>query len=409
MALMQRADRIAAAEMFFVKVPPMGDDKHVGDPYAKYLCNIVFQGGGVLGLAHVGFLTGLEAAGVRAAGIAGASAGAIVATALACATRGRLGWAVSDKLLDVVASMPMSEFIDGPLPIRALIKRYLSGALPLQPEHWGALGMAFRRLTGRRGLNPGIRFEEWLEGKFTDLKVATNQVLRDHLRTVEVALRAFAEWSYDQDYLLRIIATAMPVGLKGIFPRDLNVLQPSYVQASPALFVRASMAIPGFFEPKFLEVDPPKWREDVLARLQYLTTDRQREDYSQTNTLAFVDGGLLSNVPVDAFEEMTLKASGEPFPTVVATLVRWTDSDAYNYKRNSLGLIKDTAKLINAVRLQRDRDAVSRLRGSFARRTKIVPIDTREHDWLNFTMLADEQGDLFMSGLNRARDFLAKL
>ena len=47
------------------------------------LCNGVFEGGGVRGIAHVGAACVLEAAGYRFEALAGSSAGAIVAALLA--------------------------------------------------------------------------------------------------------------------------------------------------------------------------------------------------------------------------------------------------------------------------------------------------------------------------------------
>ena len=70
-------DRGDIFEAFFV---PVSIKSGNGERKRLYLSNIVFQGGGVLGLAHVGFLAGLERAGIRCAGAAGTSAGAIVAT-----------------------------------------------------------------------------------------------------------------------------------------------------------------------------------------------------------------------------------------------------------------------------------------------------------------------------------------
>jgi NTE family protein len=392
-----------------------------------YLCNIVFQGGGVLGLAHIGFLAGLECAGIRTAGVAGTSAGAIVATGLACARRESLANSVASDLFETIASMPMSEFIDGPLRIRSFIKAYLAGSGPFMPRHWPGLLEGLRRLTSVRGLNPGLRFEEWLSGKFSDWNVRTSEDLRRLLDRVWKQLidlnlgvtrekkRPGAPRQKEEDgYLLRVVATGMPVGLKAVFPRDLNFLRSEYMKDSPALFVRASMAIPGFFDPKVLNVEPTRWRETVDDKLSLITTDDQQEDYAQMNALAFVDGGLLSNLPVDAFEEMQWTPPGtadaQDFPTLVVTLVRWNEAERYTYSRSSLGVAKDTLKLLNAIRLQRDRDAARRLeekeQRTGKRTTEIIQIDTQKHDWLNFTMMDDEMGDLFMLGLNRAYSFL---
>jgi predicted acylesterase/phospholipase RssA len=65
-----------AFESFFPPHPQTGNIR---------LTHLVLQGGGTLGIAHLGFLYGLEQAGVRFVGTAGTSAGAIVALMLAAA------------------------------------------------------------------------------------------------------------------------------------------------------------------------------------------------------------------------------------------------------------------------------------------------------------------------------------
>lgn len=402
-------------------------------PQPLYLSNVVFQGGGVLGLAHVGFLAGLEAAGVRCAGLAGTSAGAIVATLVACVRRSNLRKTVHGDLFAMLYAMPMASFVDGPPAVRNLIRHVLSRGAFLPLRLWPAVWIALKRLVDRRGLNPGQEFENWLESQFSSLQVKDNRALLRDLTSIRAELEemsvkftvplTFRDGRYLPDTasignlgMLRVVATGLPSGLKITFPEDLAYLHPKYLQASPAIFVRASMAIPAFFEPKLLEVEERLWRDDVDKRLAGLVARKQVTDVSMVQHLYLVDGGLLSNVPVDAFELMNrpkkgkngrfLRRQNERFPTIVATLVNWKKPKPEATWRSARRLFDDVLRLAQAVRLQRDRDAWRRALQTRNRSVRIVEIDTTGHNWLNFSMSDAEKGELFLIGLERAHRFI---
>lgn len=389
------------------------------------LCNLVMQGGGVLGLAHVGFLYGLERAGIRVAGVAGTSAGSIVATAIVCARNGDIEICVAETLLGVIASMPMHQFLDGPASVRKLIKHYLAKRSLFNPGLWPGILLAITRLLRVRGLNPGLEFEVWLARTFASLGARSNNDLLGMLKETRGQLddagyppppstdggEAGNEISPGDD-LLKVIASSMPAGLKFTFPRNLKALAARYREASPAEFVRASMAIPGFFEPKYLDTDKAEWGKIIECQLEELASKPQRDDFKNAKSIAFIDGGLMSNLPVDAFEQPEAvrpcaecrRPVQEKIPTLVLTLVDAKASKAYAYHANAKGLAGDIARLANAVRLQRDRDAVNRVNNDPA--IELVDIDTSGHNWLNFTMGEEEMGRLFMTGLCRARQFI---
>jgi NTE family protein len=404
---------------FFVRLEGASDNG-----LALHLSNVVFQGGGVLGLAHVGFLAGLEAAGIRCAGLSGTSAGAIVATTIACIRRADVARSTFEELFGVLVTMPMASFVDGRHSIRKLINHFLGrGGIP-PISLWPAMWTALRQLLDRRGLNPGREFESWLETTFSDRGVTNNVILKADLTQVRTVLEALgvgfikprklSHGHFIDDpeaaaalSMLRVVATGLPSGLKITFPEDLTFLDSKYNEASPAIFVRASMAIPAFFEPKLLEVDADRWRDDVENRLRHLVAPNQITDVSSARHLYLVDGGLLSNVPVDAFELMTRKkGSAEKFPTIVATLVGWKRPEPEATWRSPRRVASDLMRLAQAVRLQRDRDAWRRVLQTRNEAVRVVEIDSSEHNWLNFAMDDAEKGQLFVKGLNRAGRFL---
>lgn len=385
-----------------------------------FLSNLVLQGGGVLGLAHIGFVLGLEAAGVRFAGLAGTSAGSIAATGMACIRGSDITREVGLGAFDIVRNMPMSHFIDGPPRIRALLKGFFSRrykpsmASPIQ------FLTALKLLLSERGLNPGDAFEDWLRETFDRLRVPTCDLLTTHLDAVGMSLakKPVGIRNKGQPYrsseLLKVIATAMPAGIKMEFPRDLHLLQAPYGASSPAVFVRASMSIPAFFRPKVFTVDTAKWERRIRNDFRDIATPNQIDALSETAEVAMVDGGLMSNLPVDAFDSMP------ELPTVVLTLISWDTSRRESRMSSIASVTNDVLTLADAVRLQRDRDTLNHVRNlnELNKRFKqddpkrkhplvlVAAVDTKDHNWLNFNMDDSESLDLLMLGLGRAKRFV---
>jgi NTE family protein len=387
-------------------------ERYLKDEFA--ICNLVLQGGGVLGLAHVGFIAGLEAAGIRFAGLAGTSAGAIVATTMACARGASIRNACSDRLIELLSEMPMDLFIDGTPGTRIAIKRMLAKrSLFTLPVLFGIYS-SLVRFTQRRGLNPGIAFEHWLQTKFQEMGVETIADLDQLLESIHEELKSASNNNKDivpevfkPGYMLRVVANALPSGIKFEFPRDTRYLAPKYQNGSPAQFVRASMAIPVFFEPKSFEPNKEAWRERLQYSLSDLDASQRLVDLENQPELLFVDGGTLSNIPVDAFAR---RMPG--IPTLALSLVKWSNPDKqrYVFRRSVRGAATDAALLVEYMRRQRDRDALERLRDPDDMlpddRFQLVSVDTKDADWLNFTMGNAEMADLFMIGLRRAHNYI---
>lgn len=411
------------------------------------LCNLVLQGGGTLGLAHAGFVTGLEAAGVRFAGLAGTSAGSILAMGIAAIRGHDITRATHPELVTLADTAPMDTFIDGPRPLRILIKRLLKGGSLAAPRRWPDCLAALKRLRDRRGLNPGTAFETW----FSD-------VLAQHgCRTIDDLLAALAAvWDdladlrdtrplgpdsapalrhpYPSDTasdqnpgttLLQLISMAMPVGMKFKLPQDLYYLSPEYQRITPARLVRTSMSIPAFFDPVVMQTNPATWRQRVKTDVSDLMTASQSARFEELKELLFLDGGMMSNLPSDSFREMM-----PDVPTIVVPLVNGKAAPEIARRRKFSDLATDIGACISAVRLQRDRETWAQngpLRTAFdraensapdvrsgqrvARRypVEIAPIDTGDANWLNFVMSATEKADLFHAGLLRAQALLKSL
>jgi NTE family protein len=210
--------------------------------------DLVLEGGGVKGIALVGAVTSLAHAGYTFPRLAGSSAGAIVASLTAAL---QAAGEPVDRLSELVRSVDYRRFRDpGGL-----------GRLPL-------VGRALA-LLAHDGLYEGRYLEDFLAGALGELGVRTFGDLRipagDEAGEGLVPGRAY-----------RLVVTVSDLSRQRLvrLPWDL----PAYgVDDLPvARVVRASAAIPFFFRP----VRQPTPQGDAT----------------------WVDGGLLSNFPVDLFD-----------------------------------------------------------------------------------------------------------
>ncbi|WP_181176187.1 patatin-like phospholipase family protein [Mesorhizobium sp. B2-3-4] len=396
------------------------------------IANIVLQGGGVLGIAHAGFVTGMETAGVRFAGIAGASAGAIMAMGMAAVRGDDLLTPTHRDVVAIVNAMPMSAFIDGPYRTRRLIKQFLLKRQSFLPSSWPAWLGAFRQILHQRGLNPGNAFEDWIRGVLAQHGLRTIDDLLARLRTISqqlnaaiVAARKLGQQplsslepvDHEGRQLLQVMASCMPIGVKFQFPDDVRYLSGETGANSPASLVRASMSIPFFFEPAIFGVDKTNWKAFIDSKFGGLASKEKLDDFRAVNEVAFLDGGIFSNLPVDAFSAIL-----PDVPTIAVPLMNATPTKPYRRRARLSSLAGDVGTVAFMVRDQRDRDAIDvldRRRQVFERRQiqagatmpakfpfRLAAINVQDADWLNFAMGEKDQRDLFVMGLERARDFL---
>lgn len=374
--------------------------------------NLVLQGGGTLGIAHLGAIYGLELAGIRFVGLAGTSAGAIVALLMACAKH-KLDDPVAERLMPILEGMPTSRFVDGPSDARRFVQ-YCVGS---RHESWFDLvvpiAQTMSRVRRRRGVNPGYAFEDWLRTTIEqNFSIRTIADLHENLRPYLTELGTWAgcfNGSVDMASVLHLIATAMPMGVPFVFPRDLHLLDRRYEEHSPAIMARASMAVPLFFEPYVVHVDRLAWsqhlRQDIAPR------------WKDIESIAFIDGGLFSNFPIDSF--ITYPSPKNPrfglsfkLPTIGIRLEESPDRDVLTPDRGIAGILRHSITVADAVRGQRDRQAIEFtnsliLNGQLSKGSvEMCTIDTGTHDWLDFNLSENDSLDLFCRGMHAVVKFV---
>jgi len=208
--------------------------------------DLVLEGGGIKGLGLVGAVLRLLQEGYSFPRVAGTSAGAIVAALLAAGI-------TADKLVDVMDRLEYARVPDHSPPGIPVISEGLS-------------------LLRKRGAYEGDYVREFLYEELKQLGVTTFSQLR---RSDSRADRNLAPY---QRYRLVVMATDVTRGRLLRLPWDYRLLNLEPDEQLVADAVRASMSIPLYFEP---------------------VTIRDGTTGEQTT---LVDGGVLSNFPIEIFD-----------------------------------------------------------------------------------------------------------
>ena len=223
--------------------------------------DLVLSGGGVLGIGHVGAVSVLEERAVRFERIAGTSAGSIVGSLLAAGMS-------STRLRELIRSVDYPRFLDA----AALDRIPLLGA-PLS-------------VVLENGYAEGRYFAQWLAGELEALGVRTFGDLR---RRDDRG----ADPRPEHRWKLVVMAADVTRGQLLRLPWDYERYGLNPDDQSVAEAVRASISVPYLFEP---------------AKLTYPGGES-----------LLVDGGLVSNYPIDAFD----RTDGQParWRTLGVTLI----------------------------------------------------------------------------------------
>jgi NTE family protein len=211
--------------------------------------DLVLEGGGVKGIALAGAISILQEAGYSFPKVAGTSAGAIVGALVASGVG-------AEELRDLLESLDYRKFQD-----EGLIDRF------------GPLGKA-ASLLFERGLYEGAYLQQWMGEQLGARGVRTFADLRGDDPGTSLAP--------ERDFRLVVMTSDISAGALRRLPWHAEALwgvEPGSVTVADA--VRASMSLPFFYE-------PVKATHAVTKQESWL-----------------VDGGMLSNFPIDVFDRPT--------------------------------------------------------------------------------------------------------
>jgi NTE family protein len=359
------------------------------DAAGNQYVDFVMEGGGVLGIALTGYTYVLEQAGIRFLGVGGTSAGSI--NALMIAALGTPDQAKSERLATALAEMPMESFIDGDGDARDFSRAILDKA-GMVKLLWKA-AQVVDNLKQDLGLNPGDKFLEWLTDALHRVGIRTYADLAKRLRTTPPGLhRRDGEALLEGQRFgrLAMIAADVTTETKVELPKMANLYWRDPDAVNPACFARASMSIPLFFKP-FRVCDCP--REDALRPEWEKVAGYLGE---LPDEVLFVDGGIMSNFPINLFHQPHRVPSAPTFGAKIG--IDRSKPVAITKPAQLVGCIFDAA------RHTLDYDFILK---NPDYRHLVKMIDTGEHNWLNFSMSEEDKADLFAIGAEAAAEFLA--
>lgn len=364
----------------------------IEDDEGNQYVDLVQEGGGVLGIALVGYTYILEAAGIRFFSLAGTSAGAI--NTIMLAGLGPINEPKSEKILQILSEKNLFDLVDGDKAIRKLIRKAAlkEGGLGWTVA-WNALKL-YRTLKSKLGFNPGSDFENWINGELAKAGITTLKDLKALRERLPAGLHHVETGKALTDLATRlaIIATEVTTHSKVEFPAMTGLYWADADNMPPATLVRASMSIPFFFEPLEVKNIPSAGGINNKMWDNYVRYTGPVPDH-----IKFVDGGLLSNFPINVFHRPD---GGVPrMPTFGARL------SAYRMNFSETDTVfKFSGAMISSMRQIYDYDFL--LRNPDYRRL-ICRIDAdQKFNWLNFSMTRQEQVELFNLGAAKALEFL---
>lgn len=361
--------------------------------------DLVQEGGGVLGIALVGYVYVLEQMGIRFLSLAGTSAGSINTMLMAAA--GTCDIEKSEWILDCLCNKNLNDFVDGDHDAREFIDALLSDSGNLKLIMKGC--QVVDNFKDDLGLNPGNNFYQWISNllsqkgikNYADLKALRLKGVSDQnkLYLINKVQQGDREEYTRADHWsnMAIITADITTESKIVFPKMIDLFYSNPDVQNPADFVRASMSIPLFFSPFRIKNIPTgvesweKWNEATGLRT------------SVPSEVIFMDGGIISNFPIDIFHEnLTVPAS-----TTFGVKLGYDKNEVNKNEKitNIISSMFDTARYgYDSEFLIKNPDF----------RNLIGYIDTGGHNWLNFNMTEDAKIDLFIRGAQKASEFLTK-
>lgn len=355
------------------------------DASGNQYVDLVMEGGGVLGIALVGYTYALEQVGIRFLGIGGTSAGAI--NALLVAGLDKPDKQKATKTLKILADLDINKFVDGDSDAVEFCEAMVSRA-GLGRMMWKGM-QVIDNLNDDMGLNPGTAFVEWLSENLSKAGVNTVAGLKQKMTPPELFTRDGKKIpKKDYGAKLAIVAADVTTETKVVFPDMADLYWRNHNTVNPASFVRASMSVPVFFHPLRVSNIP----QDANAKKRW--DDKAGYTGEIPTEVLFVDGGMMSNFPIDLFHSEGVPTA----PTFGAKL---------GVDRTKPVNITSVGKLVgatfNAARHCADYDFLIR---NPEYRMLVSFIQTGDHHWLNFFMSDGEKKDLFARGVEAGVKFL---
>jgi NTE family protein len=395
---------------------PEGSISDIVDDEGNQYVDLVMEGGGMLGIALVGYTWALEQMGIRFLGIGGTSAGAI--NALLLAALDEPAKPKSPVLLDVLANKNFYDFVDGDKHAKGLIELAFdkNASFKIAKMFWQIMKVR-KHVCTNYGLNKGDAFLEWLQKLLIDSGIKKLSDLDLRLSTPPKGLRlrngtVFTDKDRPSGRMV-IVATDITTETRVEFPEMAKLYWAKPQDVSPALFARASMAVPLFFEPLRVDNVPTgdKAKQNWNELAGYGTQDPTE---LIPETAVFVDGGLVSNFPINAFHCVDRVPKRPTF----GVKLEYDHRCKLRQQLPSYGSGKFAALLpllgtaFNSARHTLDYEFVRR-NPDYKNLVSFIPCTYKDsngktvsYKWLDFNMPDEHKKGLFMQGARQAIEFV---
>jgi len=362
------------------------------DDEGHQFVDIVQEGGGVLGVALLGYTYVLEEMGIRFLNIGGTSAGAI--NSLLLASVDVPANKKTTKILEIIANKNLNDFVDGDSDAKSFIDVFIKKKVTLFKLIFKG-AQVIDNFRDDLGLNPGDDFYNWLKKIVESFGIGDTYDLEKRMMTLPKSIRARSK---RQDLIrnehftigsrLAVIAAEINTETKVEFPRMRELFYKNVDSVHPADFVRASMSIPLFFKP-FVVEDLPR-DEETIKQWKRLAAHRG----GPPEKAVFVDGGVMSNFPIDTFHRV-----GTPSRPTVG--VKLGIERVTNKNINAIGDL--LYGCFNAARNLRDFEFIHK---NPDYKNLVSFIDTNDYSWLDFNVSDKVKVELFVEGARAAKNFL---
>ncbi len=188
---------------------------------------------------------------------------------------------------------------------------------------------------------------------------------------------------------MAIISSDIINKMKVELPADHKFYWGNNYEISPAHYLRASMSIPFFFQT--YTVDMPKGL--ALKELKWVWQEERGLKLAEIEKFHFVDGGMLSNFPIDIFLNSEIS---EIVPSLGIKLAYYKEKELEKFT----GFI---SRLIATMRSSYDRSIF--VQNKILNKS-VRTIDVGDISWLNFNITKIEKQELFVRGALTACIFL---
>ncbi len=365
---------------------------HRGNQYV----DLVMEGGGVLGIALVGYVYVLEQMNLRFLQLGGTSAGSI--NTLLMAAGGPYEEARAEWLLDVLAGKDLSEFMDGDQDAQDFTQALLEKSKLVKTlwKGWQVID----NFTDDQGLHPGDAFYNWIK------RILKNQGIENYGQLKERRAKGpkglyhrETKKQYDAGELegvnysrIALVTADVTTQSKIVFPEMAELYWEEPEAVNPAKFVRASMSIPLFFKPMLVRNLPHAGEEKVAAWMNHTSYEG-----TVPKAVKFVDGGTMSNFPINLFHDLS-KIPYAPTFGVKLGVDRQGPSPTDSIGQFLMSIFDASRQVHDFDFLHRNPDY----------RQLVCYIETGKHNWLNFKLTDEDKIDLFLRGAQCGAAFLRK-